>query len=374
MAIELGILDQVTQQFLEALSHDGRLIQKSAEMLFYYLVVIQLALSAIWMTLAGESVQKFLTRLVQMFFSFSFFYGLIQFGGQWIPQLLNGFIHIGQLAGVKSLDPSSIVDQGMSISGAIFKAFFNWGLLGHPWVSIVGAIVCISILVLYGLMAAELAIVLVKSYILIALGGLFFAFGASDYTEEMAKNYFRAAIGLGLQLMSLYLLLGVGQNIGTEWATMTAHAAEKHELMPMLVILAAVIVYYMILKNIPLFIAGLSSMGGFRNYGDAAVGMATNAGMSGANTLSNLKGLSGKGIQGLTQAGIGFGHALSSGSQGFRQRSNFIDGIAKGTRSVGSNVRYATANTVKNMAMRQNQNLSTGQKFNLHMANKIKWK
>jgi len=374
MAIESGILDQVTQQFLEALSHDGSLIQKTAEMLFYYLVVIQLALSAIWMTLAGESLQKFLTRLVQMIFSFSFFYGLIQFGGQWIPQLLNGFIHLGQLAGVTSLDPSSIVDQGMSISGAIFKGFFGWGLLGHPWISLVGAIVCISILVLYGLMAAELAIVLVKSYILIATGGLFFAFGTSDYTQDMAKNYFRAAIGLGLQLMSLYLLLGVGQNIGSEWASMTALAAENHELMPMLVILAAVIVYYMILKNIPPFIAGLSSMGGFRNYGDAAVGMAINAGMSGANTLSNVKGLSGKGIQGLTQAGIGIGHALSSGFQGFRQGSNLVDGISKGAMSLGSHLGSATANTVKNMAMRQKQHLSTGQKFNQHMANKVKGK
>ena len=41
--------------------------------------------------------------------------------------------------------------------------------------------------------------------------------------------------------------------------------------MPMLVILSAVIVYYLIIKNIPPFVAGLSGVGGFRNYGDAAV-------------------------------------------------------------------------------------------------------
>lgn len=372
--MDSGILDQVTQQFLTALHHDSRLIQHAAEMLFYYLATIQLALSALWMTLAGESLQRFVTRLIQLIFSFGFFYGLIQFGGQWIPQLFNGFIHLGQLAGVTSLDPSSILDQGMCISGAILKGFFGWGVLGHPWVSVVGGIICLSIVVLYGFMAAELTLVLVKSYILIAIGGLFFALGASDYTQDMIKNYFRAAIGLGLQLMSLYLLLGVGQNIGAEWASMTTLAAENHELMPMFVILAAVIVYYMILKNIPVFIAGLSGIGGFRNYGDAAVGMAINAGMSGVNALSNVKDLAGKGIQGLAQLVTGFGHAGTSGSQGFKQGSHVVSGIAKGAMNLGSHLASATANTVKNMAMRQKQHLSTGQKFNHHMANKVKGK
>lgn len=372
--METGILDQVTQQFLTALSHDGRLIQQAAENLFYYLVTIQLALTAIWMTIAGESLQSFITRLVQLSFSFGFFYALIQFGGQWIPQLLNGFIHLGQVAGITSLDPSSTIDQGISISGAIFKGFFDWGLLSHPWVSLVGAVICISILVLYGLMAAELAIALVKSYILVATGSLFFAFGASEYTQDMAKSYFRAAIGLGLQLMSLYLLLGVGQNVGSEWAAMTELAAKNHELMPMLVILAAVIVYYMILKNIPPFIAGLSGIGGFRNYSDAAVGTAINAGTSGASSLLRANAMTGKGIQGLAQFGASLGHTGSSGAQGFKQGSNFAHGIYNAATNIGANLASATANTVKNMAMKQKAHLSTGQKFNHHMANKVKGK
>ncbi|EDP46851.1 P-type conjugative transfer protein TrbL [Rickettsiella grylli] len=370
--MESGILDQVTQQFLTALSHDGALIQQAAERLFYYLVTIQLTLTAIWMTIAGESLQRFVTRLVQSSFLFGFFYALIQLSGQWIPQLLNGFIHLGQIAGITSLDPSSIIDQGISISGAIFKGFFDWGLLGHPWVSLVGATVCISILVLYGLMAAELAIVLVKSYILIATGSLFFAFGASEYTQDMAKSYFRAAIGLGLQLMSLYLLLGVGQNVGSEWATMTELAAKNHELMPMLVILAAVIVYYMILKNIPPFIAGLSGIGGFRNYGDTAVGTAINAGTSGASSLLRANAMTGKGIQGLAQLGAGLGHTASSGFQGFQQGNNLIHGLKKGVTNMGANLASATANTVKNMVMKQKQHFTMGQKFNHHMANKVK--
>jgi len=108
----MGILDQVTQEFLTSLNRDGFLIQAAAKRLFYYLVMIQLALNALWMTVAGESLQGFISKLVQLAFSFGFFYALIQFGDQWIPQILNGFIHLGEVAGITSLDPSSIVDQG----------------------------------------------------------------------------------------------------------------------------------------------------------------------------------------------------------------------------------------------------------------------
>ena len=141
--------------------------------------------------------------------------------------------------------------------------------------------------------------------------------------------------------------------------------------MPMFVILAAVIVYYMILKNIPPFIAGLSGIGGFRNYGDTAVSTAINAGTGGASALL---GTTGKGIQGLAQFGTSLGHAGASGIQGFKQGSNLIHGLKVGATNMGANLASATANTVKNMAMRQKPHFTMGQKFNHHMANKVKGK
>lgn len=372
MISNTGILDQVTQEFLQALTKDGHAIQAAAQHIFYYLVVIQLSLSALWMTLAGESLQSFFSRMVQLCFSFGFFYGLLQLGGHWLPQILNGFIQLGQTGGVQSIDPSSIIDQGASISGTIFKAFFGWGLLDHPFVSVIGAIVCIAILVLYALIAAELTIVLVKSYLVVSVGALFFAFGVTDFTQAMAKNYFNAVIGLGLNLMSLYLLLGVGEHIGSQWAALTQQAAAQNELMPMLIILAAVIVYYMILKNVPQFIAGLSGVGGFRNYGEAAVGAAINAGTSGTNLLLNASGRVGGGIQGIAQTTMA-GHKIAQAAQhGFNQHSG--NPIRSATSAFSSAVRHSGAaafNTVKDVTMQENRHKSTGQKFNHHLNQKL---
>jgi type IV secretion system protein TrbL len=329
-----------------------------------------------------RAIITFFSQLSKAIVFVWFFYALIQFGGQWIPDILNGFIELGQQTGVNSLDPSSVINQGASISGAIFKGFFNWGLLGHPFVSLVGAVVCVAILVLYALIAAELTIVLVKSYAVTAVGGLFFAFGANDYTRDMSKKYFQAIIGLGLNLMTLYLLLGVGQTIGNTWADMTAKAAQNHELMPMLIILGAVIVYYLLVKNIPAFVAGLSGVGGFRNYGDAAVGAAINAGMMSANALLKANNISGKGMQGLSQLASGAMHAANSFSQGYHSTTgSHMTGFSKGTgfnqlkqgmQHMSKHVGGAAMNTVKDMALKQNKHFSVGQKFNHHIANRVK--
>lgn len=372
MSIDGGILDQVTQQFMNALEQDGNIIQQAAEHLFYYLCIIQLSITALWMVLTGESLQRLVSRLVQLAFAFGFFFGLIQLGGQWIPDLLNGFIEIGQQGGVQSLDPSSIINQGVSIAGAIFQGFFNWGLLGHPFVSLVGAAVCVALLILYAFIAAELTVILIKAYAVISVGGLFFAFGASEYTRHMSEKYISTAIGLGLQLMMLYLLLGVGQNIGADWARMTQQAASNHELMPMLVILAAVIVYYLIIKNVPTFIAGLSGVGGFKNYGDTAVGMAINAGFTGANALSNVKNAATTGIQAGTQMGTGASHVLQGASHTIKQHGFNTQGIKHASVSAAKHVSSAAFNTVRDMATKNNSHLTTGQKFNQHLANTLK--
>lgn len=373
MAVDTGILDQVTQEFLTVLHHDAEIIAVIAQRVFSYLVVIQLTLSALWMTLAGESLQRFVVKLVQLAFSFGFFYGLITYGGVWIPELLNGFIDIGQKMGLQSLDPSSIVSQGVSIAGGILKAFFNLGLLTHPFVAIVAAIVCVSIIIIYAFIAAELVIVLVKSYVLVATGGLFFAFGGSELTRVMAQRYFSSVMGLGLQLMSLYMLLAVGQRIGDTWTDMAMQASLHHQLMPLLVILCAVIVYYLIVKNVPPFIAGLSGVGGFRNHGETAVAMAMNVGASSVNAAAKARTISGKTVQGLTQFGLGNAHAIRQFGKGFGGSTKSPLGrVGAGVAHSVVGLGAATANTLKDMALKQHQHQSFGQKMNRHLANRLK--
>ncbi|MCH9770697.1 MAG: P-type conjugative transfer protein TrbL [Gammaproteobacteria bacterium] len=366
-----GLFDQVTQVFLRALQHDSHLLQMAARHVFESLVVIQLALTALMMVLAGESLQRFFVRLVGLFCTFGVFYTLVNESGYWVPALLNGFIEIGQKAGVTALDPSSMINQGLSIAGGIFKAFFNWGVLGHPFVSLIGGAICLAIVVLYALMAAELTIILVKTYVVIALGNLFFAFGGLECTRPMSVHYIKAAIGLGLQLLTLYVLLGVGQNMGAQWVVLTQQAATHHALMPMFVILAAVIVYYLLLKNIPPFIAGFSGVGGFRNYGDAAVATALNTGVNSMNFLQNNARRAGRMAQAGSELITAGGHVSKLFTGAFTKHGKNLSGLGRAAQSTTAQVSGAMANTLKNSVMRQQSHLSAGQKLNQHLANRV---
>ncbi len=366
------MLDQVTLQFMLALRQDASLLQHTAKKLFFDLALIQLTASALWMSFTGISLNNLLIRLVQLFLGFSVFYACIESGREWIPLIINGFVQIGQQSDLQSLSPSAIINQGLSISGAMLKAFFGWGVMKHPFVSMIGSINCLAIIILYALLAAELVIILVKSYVLVALSSLFFALGANQATRAMTVNYGKTVLGIGLQLMTLYFLLGVGQNIGSDWAQMTLHAAENHEITPMLAILSAVIVYYMVIKNVPAFIAGLSGVGGFRNYGDAAVAATLGAAMQSKRLLGH-GGQMTKGIsQASGQLAKAIGQSAKMGMQSRGSTSLSLSNIAGASKAATGALAKATLQGSRDWVMKKNTHFSLGQKINHHLSNSIR--
>lgn len=279
---DVAILDNVTTQFINALYTYQHRLAGAGQQLLLYLGTIQLCVATCWQLLAGEGLQAMVAQIIRCCFIIGFFFTCIGVGYTVFPQIINGLMEVGQ-GSVTSLSPSGIIDQGLSIVGALIKAFSSGiSLINNPFVSLVAVAVAISVLIIYGLIASELAIVMVKSYALIAVSPLFMAFGSSEVTRSMTVRYFSSVIGLGLKLMTLYMLLSVGHQLSHEWIALTQQASSQKALTPMFIVLVTVIVYYMILRNVPPFIAGLSGVGGFHNTGAEAVTMAINTGTSGA--------------------------------------------------------------------------------------------
>ena len=78
-AVNTGVLDQVLQEFLQALQRDYTRIEDLAKGLFYYLAGIQIVISAIWMMFKGD-IQEAFVKTLQIFFTISVFYTLVLFG------------------------------------------------------------------------------------------------------------------------------------------------------------------------------------------------------------------------------------------------------------------------------------------------------
>ena len=353
-----GILDQVLQEFLQALQGDYSKLQSLAQGLFYYLAGIQIAVSALWLMFKGDPLEAFVKTL-QIFFTLSVFYTLIEFGGSWMPQIINGFISMGaSSSGISSLTPSSVMNQGLSIGFAILDNFANWCWVTHPFGAILACVILVAIIVLYGLLAAETAVLLIKSYVLVALSGLMFAFGANELVRPMAMNYFKAVMGIGLQLLTFYLIMGVGVQIGSQWSSLVQQAASAHDLKPFLVVLAAVLVFYTIVKNVPPFIAGLSGIGGFQSYGSTTALTAMAAAGMGARAVSSTAKTVGGAVQGGAQTVAGFNKATSMG-----RASSMGNALKQSAASFG--------NAVKDTVMRNNPKTTLGQKFNAQMSHRL---
>jgi type IV secretion system protein TrbL len=364
--INVGILDQIVQQFLQVFQQDFNAVEKLGKELFFYLAGLQLAISALWMSFKGSLLEASVKTL-QIIFTLAIFYTLISFGGTWMPQIINGFISIGSSAsGITSLSPSSVADQGLSIAFAILDNFSDLGWVTHPLGALLSAGLVIGIVIVYAFLAAELAVVLIKSYVLVTLSGLMFAFGAHESVREIALNYFKAVIGIGLQLLTLYLIMGVGVTLGQGWASSIAQAAQLHLIKPFILVALAVIIFYLIAKNVPSFIAGLSGVSGFRNYGDEAAGIAMMAGGMGATAIQNAASMGGKGIQAMGQIGRGVTQAGNTMSNAMGGGAGAHSALGRAARNVASSL-YGS---VKDSVMKDNPDASFGQKFNAHMAQK----
>ncbi len=359
--ISAGVLDQVLQEFLKALEGDYTRIEDLAKDLFYLLAGFQIAISALYMMFKGDPLEA-TVKTIQIFFTMSVFYTLVLFGGSWMPQIINGFISIGSSSsGISSLTPSSVMDQGISIGFAIMDNFSHWGWVTHPFGSLVACAILFAIIILYAFLAAEIAIILIKSYVLVTLSGLMFAFGATEALRPIAMNYFKAVIGIGLQLLTFYLIMGVGVQVGQDWAALIAQAAVNHDLKPFLVVMAAVIVFYLIVKNVPPFVAGLSGVSGFRNYGDAAVGTALTAGSIGAKAAMTAATGGIGGAAQVAKAGLQAGASVGQNMQGGMKFHSAV-GIA------GKQMASSLGGALKDSIMKENQQMSFGQKVNAKMS------
>jgi type IV secretion system protein TrbL len=288
MAMDTQVLNTINFQFLEGFQKSMHAISAAGSDLAYWLAYITLTFTIIMMLLQGEEINKVFSKLVQMGMLFGIFFGMISLCGTWVPMWLNGFMYAGgKAANLTALDPSSIFDQGFFIASKIAQTASSMGIM-HLFTAFLGVFAAIFVIIIYALIAADLAVTLIKSFALVAVGPIIFAFGMNDVTRPTVTNYVNKLIGMGLQLLMIYVIIGVGISIGDSWVTSIKASAASGILGfgDIAVVMGGLTVFYMVTQSVPSFIATLSGAGGFRNYGAQTVATAMGAAAMSAKALS----------------------------------------------------------------------------------------
>src|SRR6266478_9061901 len=191
-----------------------------AHRIFWILVAIQLTWSAIWWVLDREDGLGVLSSLLRQVLAIGFFYALLLNGGAWIPAIIQGFSRAGARAsGVADLSPTGVFDQGLALANQILNAVEGLGLLEGVFPSLVAALTALVVVVSFAIIAAQLVVALVESFIVIGAGVLFVGFSGARWTKFLTERYLSYVASISVKLFVLYLIMGVGMGIAARWVS-----------------------------------------------------------------------------------------------------------------------------------------------------------
>lgn len=310
-------------------------IKGYAERLFWILVLVDVGWSGVIYALEKNDIGEIVVSLTKKIFPIGFFWSLLKFADTWIPAIINSFVQIGQQAGgTGAVTPDGIIYEGASVALGILQTIKTLGVFDS--LAAVFPLVIISIIVFlcYAFVAVQLLITLIESYMMIGAGVILLGFGGSRWTTDFATKYLQSAVGTGLKLMMLYLILGAGKSIfgntmiDPDHLMGTAFAA-----------LGAALVYGYLAFSVPAIASGMMSgspaltaggaLGAAVTMGAAMAGAAA-ATSGGVSAAAGAVGGAAAGAGGIAKAlGAGYSSALDSGKSGMSALAHAGGEVAK---------------------------------------------
>lgn len=343
------ILNEIAQSYHQAVSGWHQYLFPIAQHIFGMLAVIEIAWSGIEWSIYKKDVESLWTEFLKKMLLIGFFYTLLVYAQTWIPAIIRSFMQIGAGAShVSALYPSDVLDQGMSIAASVMQPLLKAGLLQAGVGLIVGSVTAFIVIISFALIAAELIVSLVESYIVVGAGIILLGFSANRFTSAYASKYLNYAMSIGVKLFVLYLIIGIGSTLATHWGALLIQAGAKN-MSPFFEVIGGSLVFLYIAKNIPNKAESLLSGtvntngGGLAALTAGAAFLATrstiNSSYSGYQVVQQASMVSGHHnhspmgmLKGAMTAGINLGSAAAGSHSGhYRTTGN---GMSQHTRSL----------------------------------------
>mgnify|MGYP000520916260 FL=1 len=314
----------------------GNIIQEHATTLFFYLVAISMVWQFSQLLFHRSSFSELFGEIIRFLTFTGFFLWLLRNG----PSIANAIIESmrsigGEASGVKTLYPSNIVDIGFSV---FHQSVENISML-KPITSAGCLIVSGLVLFILALVAINMLLQLCSAWILAYAGIFFLGFGGCKWTSDMALNYFKTVLGVGVSLMTMTLIVGVGTGIINEYHAKMSTAINLEEIG---ILFVSALTLFMLVDKLPSMVAGIisgASIGstGIGSFGaGAAIGAAMTGMSAAASSMAGSASMIAKAATG--GAGLASAYKAAKGSlvagnvEGFN-KSNQESGISSASLS-----------------------------------------
>jgi len=291
-----GVLDKVVTEFATRASTWATVVSAAASRLFWSLVTISLVWNFGMMALRKADIGDFFAEFIRFTFFTGLFWWALTNGPAMATSIIASMKQIGaEASGSESIGPSGVVDVGFLIFSQALRNTSAWS----PIDSLVGLTLSLGILVMLAIIAVNMLLLLVSAWILAYAGVFFLGFGGARWTSDMAVNYFKTVIGLGMQIMTMILLVGIGNDLLSDfYAKMSTGSVNFEELAVMLVVCMALLI---LVNRIPPLLAGIitgASVGG-GGIGQLGAGAALGAAGVAAAAAATGGALVGAGLAGM---------------------------------------------------------------------------
>ncbi|WAH66882.1 P-type conjugative transfer protein TrbL [Xanthomonas hortorum] len=319
-----GMLDQVVTEFASKASSWKTVIMDAATWLFWTLGTISLVWTGGTLVMKRADVGEFFAEFVRFILFFGFYLWLLRNGPEIADAIIQSLQQLGSKAtGISSVTPSSIVDVGFMI----FQQHIKNSSLWSPVDNVIGAVLSLGILLLLATIAVNMLLVLVSSWCLMYLGIFFLGFGGSRWTSDMAINYYKTVLGVGVNLLVMVALVGIGNDLLTGfYAKMGKGTLNFEEMGVMLVFCLALL---LLINRVPPLISGIitgggvGAAGGLGNFGAGAV---VGAGMAAAGMAAQAVAAAASGGASLAASAAGGAQAVMAAASTAAQAADGGDG------------------------------------------------
>ncbi len=204
-----------------------------AKDIFGSLAVLEFVWSGAQYALRKNDLPDFITGAFLKMLSLSFFFFvLIDMAPTFIPDIINSFITIGANIGrvpMISVDsPGTFVSLGIGMVVQMFNGLGKLSLGNEIGAIFPVALAALFIFIAFIIIAAQLLIILIESYIVLGAGAVMLGFLGSRWTNTFGEKYYGYAVSIGIKLMVIELVAGLGMKMAGVWMEELLHAQGVH--------------------------------------------------------------------------------------------------------------------------------------------------
>ena len=259
------VSEQIMRAFRDNAGTWASVITDRASWLFWCLVAISMIFTFGFMALRQADIGEFFAEFIRFTVYVGFYYWLLLNGPDMAGDIILSLQQVGGTASGLGPEfrPGNVMDIGFEIFFRIIDDSSIWSM-GETLCALILGLVIIAMMCL---IAANMIILLCSSWILLYAGVFFLGFGGSRWTSDIAINYFKTVLGLAASIMTMVLIIGIGNSILDDYYTSLSEGIHLKELA---VVAIAAIILFLLVDKVPQMVAGIingSSISGPGGFG-----------------------------------------------------------------------------------------------------------